>query len=383
MQLNIGIQSLSFETPMGNTLGALWDYYQKGVPAFTFDEKLDVLVSRFIKDNSSILEELDSNLGALSFADRSTLLALLAAKDLKQELSQNDRSTMISIGSSRGASALMEESFDYLRQHGKVQAYSSPMTTLGNIASFVAQSLEIEGITIEHSMTCSTALQAILNGAAWINSGMTERVIAGAVETPLTPHNIAQMKALKIYSSARENINFPVRALDLQKESGGLVLGEAAIIAVLEKFNSNSILKINSIGFATEAQRHPVSVDDDGTGLQRSMRMALASAGLNHVDAIICHATGTIGGDKAESRAIDLVFPNRPLVTSTKWMTGHTFGAAGMHGILLAALMLEKQYFITAPYLSDKFIFPAEINTVMINTLGFGGQAISVVVERS
>lgn len=381
MILNIGIQSLHFTTPLGNTLEALWQYYQKGIPAFTYDATLGVLVSKFEKDNVSILGELDSSLGALSFADRSTLLALLAVKNLKKELSHNEISTMISIGSSRGASGLMEESIDYLRQHGKVQAYSSPMTTLGNIASFVAQELETESITIEHSMTCSTALQAILNGAAWINSGMAQRVIAGAVETPLTPHNIAQMKALKIYTSAKENENYPVRALDLNKEKGGLVLGEAAIIAVLEQYNSTSLLKIRSIGYATEAQKHPVSVHSEGIGLQTSMKMALKSAGLDQVDVVICHATGTVGGDKAESRAIDHTFSNRPQITSTKWLTGHTFGAAGMHGILLAALMLEKQCFITAPYLSQPHIIPTEIKTVMVNTLGFGGQAISMILE--
>ncbi|MBK8844184.1 MAG: hypothetical protein IPO33_15790 [Saprospiraceae bacterium] len=290
--------------------------------------------------------------------------------------------SMISIGSSRGASGLMEQSVEYLQQNGKVQAYSSPMTTLGNIASFVAQTLGLEGFQVEHSMTCSTSSQSILNAAAWINSGMADRVIAGAVDTPLTPHNLAQMKALKIYSKATENTNYPVRSLDLDKTSSGLILGEAAITAVLEKVNEHSKIRILSAGFATEPQKHPVAVDSEGIGLQNSMRMALKSAGLGSVDVIICHATGTMEGDKAEVRAIDHVFDKRPLITLHQmadrpylWRFRHAWH-------LLAALMFGKQEFITAPFLSDPHIIKTPIRNIMINTLGFGGQAVSLVLEK-
>ena len=109
---------------------------------------------------------------------------------------------------------------------------------------------------------------------------MADRVIAGAVDTPLTPHNLAQMKALKIYSKAAENKNYPVRSLDLSKTSNSLILGEAAIIAILEKVNKESLFVIKSAGYATELQKHPVAVDSEGIGLQNSMRMALKSAGL-------------------------------------------------------------------------------------------------------
>jgi len=382
MKLNLGIQSLHFETPLGNTLSALYEHYTSGIPAFSFDPVHQLLTSPFPYSNEEIHKVLGSPLRALSFADRSTLLTLLALKNIDTAALADGLRSMISIGSSRGASGLIEQSVEYLQQNGKVQAYSSPMTTLGNIASFVAQTLGLEGFQVEHSMTCSTSSQSILNAAAWINSGMADRVIAGAVDTPLTPHNLAQMKALKIYSKATENTNYPVRSLDLDKTSSGLILGEAAITAVLEKVNEHSKIRILSAGFATEPQKHPVAVDSEGIGLQNSMRMALKSAGLGSVDVIICHATGTMEGDKAEVRAIDHVFDKRPLITSTKWLTGHTFGASGMHGILLAALMFGKQEFITAPFLSDPHIIKTPIRNIMINTLGFGGQAVSLVLEK-
>ncbi len=382
MKLNLGIQSLHFETPLGNSLSELYGYYRSGIPAFSFDPIHQILTSPFPSSSEEIRIALNSPLKALSFADRSTLLTLLALKKMDRAALTDGLRSMISIGSSRGASGLMEQSIEYLQHNGKVQAYSSPMTTLGNIASFIAQTLELEGFQVEHSMTCSTSSQSILNAAAWINSGMAERVIAGAVDTPLTPHNLAQMKALKIYSKATENINYPVRSLDLTKTSNSLILGEAAIIAILEKVNKDSLFVIKSAGYATELQKHPVAVDSEGAGLQASMKMALKSAELSAVDVIICHATGTMEGDKAEVRAIDHVFSTRPLITSTKWMTGHTFGAAGMHGILLAALMFDKQEFITAPFLSDPHIIKSPIRNIMINTLGFGGQAVSLLLEK-
>lgn len=376
-----GIRAIYLNTPPGNTMDDLWSAYEAGQPAFLFDKSLDALVSPFSMTDAELLQSVNHPAGALSFADRSTLLALNTIRSLDRSVLAG-RQVMVSVGSSRGASGLMERSIDYLRIHGKVQAYSSPMTTLGNLASFISQSLAIDDMEIEHSMTCSTSSQALLNAVAWLSAGMAGVAIAGAVETPLTPHNLAQMKALKIYSFARENNDYPVRALDLQKSVPGLVLGEAAIFTVVEPYNENSILKIKAYGHATERQKHPVSVDVQGAGLQTSMRMALDMAGYDTVDAVICHATGTVGGDKAEVNAIDAVFRSRPLITSTKWLTGHTFGAAGMHSLLLAALMLDKQTFVHPPYLQKPHIQPATLRTVMINTLGFGGQAISLIVEK-
>ncbi len=382
MNLEIGIRSLHFETPLGNTMDALWGSYKVAVPAFSFNEDLGVLTSSIPLSNQEILNKLSLKTGSVTFADRSTLLALLALENMDRDSLKYSDTIMLSVGSSRGASELLEQSIEYLRIHGRVQSYSSPMTTLGNIASNMAQRLGISGIEVEHSMTCSTALQSFLNGMAWLRSGMADLVIAGAVEAPLTAHTIAQMKALKIYSTSKTNVDYPLRALDLNKKTNGLILGEAAVIAILEKYNDQSILKLKSFGFATEPQKHPVSIDPQGKGFQKSMQMALKNAGNINIDVIICHATGTIEGDKAEINAIEAVFKNAPLITSTKWMTGHSFGSAGMHSILMAHLMFEKQQFITAPYLSKEFIIPAAINTIMINTLGFGGQAISLILSK-
>jgi 3-oxoacyl-(acyl-carrier-protein) synthase len=100
------------------------------------------------------------------------------------------------------------------------------------------------------------------------------------------------------------------------------------------------------------------------------------------VDILIMHAPGTVKGDQAELRAVQDVFGKKlPAMTSNKWKIGHTFGASGMLSIELALLMLRYQQFIPVPYADDKRR-PEEINRVMVNAVGFGGNAVSMLLGR-
>src|SRR5690606_23910564 len=110
----------------------------------------------------------------------------------------------INIGSSRGATALFEKYHaEYLRC-GKTETATSPATTLGNISSWVSYDLKSNGPDISHSVTCSTGLHAILNGCAWLGSGMADKFLAGGSEAALTPFTIAQMNALRIYAKEEQ-----------------------------------------------------------------------------------------------------------------------------------------------------------------------------------
>lgn len=378
MKTKCGIVDFYCFTPWGKDIETIWEAYLSGRPQFNSTREIDLPTSSIPDGNEALLYRLESNINALKFADRTTLLVLNAMKDV---VIKGEGQTMISVGSSRGATDLLERGMEYFTQHGRVQAYTSPMTTLGNITSFLAQSLGLEGLEIEHSMTCSTSSQSILNATAWLASGMADRVLAGAVEAPLTPFTIAQLKPLRIYTKSG-NDPWPCRPLDPAKSANTLVLGEGAILALLARSPERPLLHILSFGYATEVQKHPVAVDGDGSGFQKSMRMALREASLDSVDVVICHATGTMQGDAAEMKAVDTVFFKKPLCTSTKWLTGHTFGMAGMHSLVLAYKMLDEQTFIGLPYLRQPHHCPAKIETVMINTLGFGGQVISMIVGR-
>ena len=244
----------------------------------------------------------------------------------------------------------------------------------------VAHDLQTQGPEISHSITCSTGLHAVLNAVAWLRSGMSEKFLAGASEAPLTPFTIAQMKALKIYSS--EDSEYPCRALDIQKKKNTMILGEAAGVLALEVNPVNKPLAyIVGVGYATEKLKHNISISEQAECFQKSMQKALDEADLNHVDAIVMHAPGTIKGDSTELEAIKIIFKDcLPMLTTNKWLLGHTFATSGILSIEMALLMLQHQQFIESPFYPNPNKLK-EFKTVMINAVGFGGNAVSVIVS--
>ncbi|NNE77037.1 MAG: beta-ketoacyl synthase, partial [Pricia sp.] len=228
---------------------------------------------------------------------------------------------------------------------------------------------------------------ALLNGLAWIKSGMSTKFLVGGSEAPLTPFTVAQMKALKIYAKGSSTLSEgegPCLALDLTKNKNTMILGEGASVACLEKgIHSNSLAIIEGFGYATEPLQHNISISSDALCFQRSLRMALGNLELDEVDAIVMHSPGTVKGDLSEYQAIEKVFGDKmPALTTNKWKIGHTFGASGMLSIEMAILMLQHQKFIGVPYLNYTSI-PNEIRSVLINAVGFGGNAVSILLRRN
>jgi 3-oxoacyl-(acyl-carrier-protein) synthase len=110
------------------------------------------------------------------------------------------------------------------------------------------------------------------------------------------------------------------------------------------------------------------------------MKMALKNTDLSEVDAIVMHAPGTKAGDLTEYKAIQKVFgTNLPMLTTNKWKIGHTFGASGMLSIEMAILMLQHQEFIEVPF-AEVQKPRKQIRKVLVNSVGFGGNAVSVLL---
>ena len=315
--------------------------------------------------------------------DRTVLMALYVSRMAFKQASWELGSDIgINLGSSRGATETFEVSHKAFLETGTTPPLTSPTTTLGNISSWVANDLGASGPTFSHSITCSTALHGILNGIAWLGSGMCKRFLAGGSEAPLTDFTIAQMRALKIYTKASSSTQFPCRALDLDKKENTMVLGEGAGVICMENgIKENRKGLILGVGYATEKMNHHVSLSDEGICLQKSMKMAMDKAGLISVDAIVMHAPGTIKGDWAEFKAIQKIFQHRmPYVTSNKWKIGHTFGASGIFNVEMALLMLEKQEIFPLPWDFKKE--PNKLETILVNAVGFGGNAVSIILSR-
>ena len=112
------------------------------------------------------------------------------------------------------------------------------------------------------------------------------------------------------------------------------------------------------------------------------MKMALKGINPSEVDAIVMHAPGTLKGDTSEYKAIQKVFgANHPMLTTNKWKVGHTFGASGMLSLEMAILMMQHNHFIAVPY-AEAQVLRQEIRKVLINAVGFGGNAVSIVLSK-
>ncbi len=313
--------------------------------------------------------------------DDTVLFAIYTARKALQEAGwKSDSGFGINLGSSRGATQLFERFHQTFLEEGSTPTLTSPTTTLGNISSWVAHDLKSKGPNISHSVTCSTALHAMLNAVAWIQSGMTDKFMIGGSEAPLTDFTIAQMQALKIYS--RLSNTYPCRALDLQKKRNTMVLGEAAGVACLEKGNvPNALANIVGVGYATEPLEHNVSISTDAQCFQNSMKMALGTINPKEIDAVVMHAPGTVKGDLSEFRAIESLFGKQlPYLTTNKWKIGHTFGASGLLSVEMALLMMQNQKGIPSPFYNNQH--RSGFNKVLVNAVGFGGNAVSILLER-
>lgn len=385
MNKPISITAISSISSLGTSPEDIWNSYQNGKHHISKREVLgnSVFVSQIsdeVKKEIQVLKDTDNKYRAL---DDTVLYAIYTSRQAVKQAQWNASDNFgINIGSSRGATGLFETYHQSFLENHKAETLSSPTTTLGNISSWVAHDLQTQGPEISHSITCSTALHAVLNGIAWINSGMCNKFLVGGSEAPLTPFTIAQMQALKIYS--KEKGDYPCRALDLDKTKNTMVLGEGASMICLETgATKNALAVIKGFGYATEILKHNISISNDAKCFQKSMKMALGNLTPNAIDVIVMHAPGTVKGDTSEYNAIQKLFKDKkPVLTSNKWKIGHTFGASGALSLELAILMIQNQKFIDFPYLKPQKS-PKTINNVIINAVGFGGNAVSILLSKN
>lgn len=382
MKMKIAITSYATLSALGENPEMVWQRYtaaQHGFIQQEIQEKKEWIAPLPDIVQNKLLEFRQSDLKYKPL-DQTVIMAMsVARKAVTMAGWQSDDKVGINFGSSRGATDLFEKDHLEFVETGKVSTLTSPTTTLGNISSWVSHDLQTDGPVISHSITCSTGLHSVLNAVAWLRSGMAEKFLAGASEAPLTPFTIAQMKALKIYST--EESEYPCKALDLNKKKNTMILGEGAGVLALENHPKKEPLAyIIGVGYATEKLKHNISISEEAECFQKSMRMALDEAELDAVDAVVMHAPGTIKGDSTEYEALKIVFNNQlPMLTTNKWLLGHTFATSGILSLEMALLMLQHQQFIESPFYQNSHK-KNSIKTVMVNAVGFGGNAVSIIV---
>ncbi len=380
----ISITSFASVSALGSTSEKIWENYQKKQHFLSSKEFEDskAWVAQLTDEDKHAIEEVQNSDNKYKNLDPSVLYTLFVArKAIEQTNWKASDNFGINIGSSRGATSLFEKYHKEFLATGKSSTLSSPTTTLGNISSWIAHDLQTNGPEISHSITCSTGLHSLLNGVAWLQSGMSEKFMIGASEASLTDFTIAQMQALKVYS--KENDEYPCKAFDLNKTKNTMVLGEGASVFCLESGSKeNAIAFIEGVGYATEVLKHNTSVTTDAECFQKSMKMALGTVSPDEIDAIVMHAPGTIKGDQSEINAIQKVFCNKtPFLTTNKWKLGHTFGASGLLSLELAMLMIQHQQVIEVTFAEPQQT-PKKLNKILVNAVGFGGNAVSVLITK-
>lgn len=384
---NILITGIGSISALGNNTDEIWGNYtsNKTLISDCCLNNQDVKVGKLSSNSENLIKELRKEEIAYRKLDKSVLMAMFSSRQAAKKANWNNLENVgVNIGSSRGATTLFEKYHKhFLQSEKRLSPLSSPTTTLGNISSWVAMDLGSNGATLSHSITCSTALHSILNACVWIKSGIAEKFLAGGSEAPLTDFTIAQMQSLGIYS--KDKGLWPCNPLAKDKNKNSMILGEGSTVFALEKDNGQkAVAKIIGLGFATEMIEHNASLSSNADCLQKSMKMALKDAEIENVDSIIMHAPGTTQGDNAELNAIKEVFKhNIPHLTVNKHLCGHTLGNSGALSLEMATLMLQNSTTIDIPYQNITQEKNTNPNTILINAVGFGGNAVSIIIKKA
>ncbi|GAB2538861.1 beta-ketoacyl synthase N-terminal-like domain-containing protein [Rufibacter soli] len=383
---------------LGSTPAEIKASYATGKTTFTTLPHLglDIPVSPLSASGEAALQALVQEEPVYFSLDRSVLMAIVAARQAVAQAgwaSSPDVPIGVNIGSSRGATGLFEQYHEEFLQNPeqRLSPSASPSTTLGNVASWVANDLNASGPVLSHSVTCSTALQAFANGVAWLRAGMAKRFLVGGTEAPLTPFTLAQMKAIGIYTkfAAHEN---PCRPLN----PGGhntFTLGEGAAVFALERMAEQEMkalpqdqfFTVAAVGMGFERSPSKTGISQDGQHFQKALRNALDQANLvpSQIDSIVVHAPGTRAGDPAELAAIHSVFGSElPTLYSNKLQIGHTLGASGG---LSAAYFLDylSHYPNSTSLVKNNFALDLlHLNNTIISSAGFGGNASALLLQK-
>ncbi len=397
---HIAITGMGSISPLGYSPDEVWQSYLRREsllrPRTFNDEK--AAVASLQKPSEDIIKSIRLEEAYHKHLDRTVLMAMHCAREAVEqagwERDDSGTRTGVNIGSSRGATGILEQAHDsYLRNPSqRMFPLTSPTTTLGNISSTVARDIGASGPEFSHSVTCSSGLHAVFNGIAWMRAGLADRFLVGGAESPLTGFTVAQMKALRIYTND-SSAEYPSRPCSSETPlHDTMALGEGAALFALEKLSpaelkekKRSVLGVvESIGYGLESSPTATSTTEDGLALRTAMAMAIeGTASADPVDMIILHAPATVKGDRSELNAIEIVFGGKiPVLISNKWYIGHTFAASAVLSLEYALLILSGDDYIDFPYPVVFENHRRPIRRIMINAAGFGGNAASLIVSK-
>lgn len=353
-----------------------------GVPDIDLDAAIDRKLKRFMGD-------------AAAYACVA-MRAAVADAGLALEHIRHPRIGVIA-GSGGGSARWQIEAADLLREKGlrKVGPFMVPRTMCSTVSAALVTAFGILGLSYSISAACATSAHCIGAAADAIRNGTQDVMFAGGGEE-LHWGMAAQFDAMGALSTARNDAPTTAsRPYDAKRD--GFVIAGGGGVLVLEDFEHakrrGANIHAELVGYGVTSDGADM-VAPGGDGAARSMRMALATVD-RPIDYLNTHGTATPLGDIAELDAVREVFGDAvPPLSSTKSLTGHSLGAAGVHEAIYSLLML-KDGFVAGSANIDEIdpraaTFPVVLEsrrerlaTVMSNSFGFGGTNATLVFSKA
>lgn len=398
------ITGLGIISSIGNTIGEVRESLKNLSSGITVNETNKTMglrsqISGNIK-NLDLKELIDRKnyrfMGdAAAYGYLSALQAIEDSNLTLQDIS-NNRTGLI-MGSGGASSEDQIDSADILRTKGlkRIGPYRVTRAMGSTVSACLSTSLGIKGINYSISSACSTSAHCIGSGMEQIQLNKQDVVIVGGAEAEhwgMTSLFDAMGALSTKYNERPEKAS---RAFD--KDRDGFVIAEGGGVIILEELEhakrreANIYAEITGYGATSDGED---MVSPSGEGAYRCMDIAWEMTGRRKIDYINAHGTSTPIGDVKEIEAISDLFDKEiPFISSTKSLSGHSLGAAGVHESIFSLIMLKEGFLAGSANIEnlDEKINSAPIllenkeiqsTSVLSNSFGFGGTNACLIFEK-
>lgn len=410
MKKRVVVTGIGAITPIGHGREAYWKALREGVCGVKTISSFDAseYTTQVAAEILDFVPEDYMNKKEARRMDRFTQFAVAAAglaitdSGIDLEKVDHDRFGCV-VGSGIGGLITLEEEHIKMlaKGPGRVSPFLIPMM-IGNMAAgYVSMAYNAKGPNYCVVTACASGTNAIGEGFRLIAHGDADLVLAGGTEASITPFGIAGFCSMKAMSTRNDDPKTASRPFDIDRD--GFVMGEGSGILLLESLEhalargAKIYGEVAGFGMSADAY-HITSPSPGGEGAARSMKCALADAGLQPSDVayVNAHGTSTPYNDKFESMAIKTVFGDHAknlLVSSTKSMTGHLLGASGAVEAIASLLAIYEGH-VHGTYGIQNLdpeigleVLPnagrdTEVEVAMSNSLGFGGHNATLVLKK-
>ena len=256
-------------------------------------------------------------------------------------------------GSGIGGMTIYDQQFRQYLERGprRVSPFFIPMLIPDIAAGQISIRSGLMGPNYATASACATSLHAVMDAVMLIQMGMADYMVCGGSEAPITQMSVAGFNSAKALSTRNDAPEKASRPYDVDRD--GFVMGEGAGSLVIESYESavkrGAKIYAEIVGMGASADAHHLTAPHpEGLGARSAMTTALNMAGItpDKIDYINTHGTATPLGDLAEIKAIKSVFGEHAYklsISSTKSMTGHLLGAAGVVESIACILALQNQ----------------------------------------